>query len=146
MVWTAGVSHWVAMGEGIVFGLDIDGTLTAMPDFFRPMCRAIMQAGGLVYLITGCKPGDGPARATNAGREAQVAQYGFRRGIEYAAIFICPGGTEDAIGKAKERVCKRMGVQLLIDNDPTFANDVAHAVPCALLLGLSARSDGLVKP
>jgi hypothetical protein len=116
--------------------LDIDGTITKLPEFFAILSRAIRQSGGKVFIVT--------SRANSAGvRDAtkeELASYG----IAFDELFIipdagreqipCPHGDLDWYQKylwQKVAVCLERDVAIVFEDDDkvialfkTYAPDI----------------------
>jgi hypothetical protein len=63
--------------------LDIDGTITRMPEFFAFLSHAVRAAGGKVYVVT--------SRAVDAAVQTRHELQSY--GIELDELFIIPEGT-----------------------------------------------------
>lgn len=100
-------------------GIDIDGTVTAMPDVFRPMCASLIAAHHHVYIVTAAMPDrDHPSRNTRAGRQAQLAHYGMHLGTHYDAICLAWGDDRREVAQAKAKLCQDLHLDVMCDNDP----------------------------
>lgn len=101
------------------FGLDIDGTVTQMPDVFQAICRSLMRAGHHVYVVTAARPGrHNPDKNTKAGRQAELARYGMKPGIHFDDIVLAWGDDHRAVAEAKARICEELHLAVMFDNDP----------------------------
>lgn len=101
-------------------GVDIDGTITAMPDVFRTLCRSLVARGNRVYIVTAQRTDhdDDPEHTTPQGRQNQLASMGFKLGVHYDSIVMCPGNSRAAVAKAKKRACEDLHLNVMFDNDP----------------------------
>ena len=101
-------------------GVDIDGTITAMPDVFRTICRSLMARGNRVYIVTAQRTDhhNDPQRTTPQGRQRHLENLGFRLGIHYNSIVMCPGDSPAAVAQAKKHACEQLHLDVMFDNDP----------------------------
>lgn len=100
-------------------GLDIDGTVTAMPEVFRTMSHALMADHHHVYIVTAAMPDrNHPEKNTLAGRQRELETYGMKPGVNYDQIVLAWGEYRRQVAEAKARICKEMRLDLMIDNDP----------------------------
>lgn len=102
-------------------GVDINGTISAMPAFFRVMCRSLTRAGHHVYVITAAMPDKHHERDgenTVAGREAELTGLGFIKGVHYENVFLAWGEDRKQVAETKRRICVGLGVEAMFDNDP----------------------------
>ena len=101
--------------------LDIDGTITAMPEFFATLSRAVRMAGGKVYVVTS---------RSNAPDVRDVTRRELKGyGVEYDELVIihdgkdripCPHGELDwysAYLWQKVAVCIDRGVDVVFEDD-----------------------------
>ncbi len=101
-------------------GVDIDGTITAMPDVFRTLCRSLMARGNRVYIVTAQRTDhlDDPEHTTPQGRQRTLDGMGFKLGVHYDSIVMCPGNSPAAVAQAKKRACEDLHLDVMFDNDP----------------------------
>lgn len=69
--------------------LDIDGTITKLPEFFTILSRGVRASGGKVYVVT--------SRATSAGVRAETEKEVKSYGIAYDELFIIPDAGREQI-------------------------------------------------
>lgn len=99
------------------FGVDIDGTITAMPEVFRCLCRNAIRCGDQVFVITAGIAGHG-AKDTEVGRQRELAALGMRLGVHYTRIFLAHGADRREVAAAKAELCRNLHVDVMFDNDP----------------------------
>lgn len=117
MYWTLAGSWGWGCGEveRMNYGFDLEGTLDAAPEVFRPLCRALMQAGHGVYVITGLFPG-----ATREQRLQQLFAIGFFHRVQYTSLLCVPGTSPEEIGTGKANACKEYRIGLYVDDRADF--------------------------
>ncbi len=106
----------------MVIGMDIDGTITRMPELFACMSKGFVGAGHRVVIIT--------FREDRAGTEADLAGWG----IAYDEL-ICSTlerCLEDGVDEWKSKVCRRKGVEVLFEDDPAVLAHVGPEVLCLM--------------
>jgi len=87
-------------------GIDIDGTITAAPEFFAVLTRAFRQAGHKVYIVTYRQP-----LAVQSTRD-ELARWG----IEYDDMHLC-GNAED-MGQWKAKIAGLLDLDVMFDDMP----------------------------
>lgn len=124
-------------------GLDIDGTISAKPTFFAFLARAWAHAGGEVHIISARAETD---RTVTLG--SLELDWGFDR-IPYTLHLYPlhynhaePEELESHFAKHaawKAETCKRLGIDILIDDDPRNLIAVREA-------GIYSLSAGFILP
>jgi hypothetical protein len=109
-----------------VYGFDLDGTLTR-PEI-RNLANDLFAAGHKVYVITG-----GLSDTGEWTKEARV-KYLKHLGVNYTDIIRCLHPTWEGIAEMKGQACKRLGVQVMLDDMPVFLNGIRAVCPSAALL------------
>ena len=107
----------------IVLGLDVDDTITAAPEFFALLTKAVRQAGGRVCIVT--RRGNLP-EVVEATR-VELEDYG----IEFDEINCIPDKKDEYISCPHEdldwyekylwqkvAICEARNVDVLFDDDP----------------------------
>jgi len=87
-------------------GIDIDGTISAAPEFFAVLTRTFRREGHKVYIITYREP-----MAVEATRR-ELADWG----IEYDDMHLC-GNAED-MGPWKAKIAKLLDLDIMFDDMP----------------------------
>lgn len=87
-------------------GIDIDGTISAAPEFFAALTRAFRQAGHRVYIITCREPMT--VRATRS----ELADWG----IEYDDMHLC--GNAQNMGQWKAKIAAMLDLDVMFDDMP----------------------------
>ena len=87
-------------------GIDIDGTISSLPEFFSCLTMAFRQAGHKVYIITYREP-----MAVQATRD-QLDQWR----VEYDEIYLC-GNTEE-MGQWKAKIAAMLELDVMFDDMP----------------------------
>ena len=72
----------------MILGLDIDGTITAYPDFFRELTKMVKMSGGKVYVVT--------SRPSYVGMYERTSEQLDSVGIVYDELHILPSFTQAA--------------------------------------------------
>ena len=102
-------------------GIDIDGTLTRYPEFFRTLGRLWRSQGYKVYLITGLG---------RSGVEQRRAQWPIlddttfydeivdtsRYNAEERSLIGIEPDNEKIVGRFKQRMCRELGVVVMFDD------------------------------
>lgn len=91
----------------MVIGLDIDGTITAKPEFFAVLSQGLRREGCRIVIIT-----------FRVDREA-AASYLAQVGVEYDELVTAPEGEISDPLTWKADMCASRGVSLLVDDEPT---------------------------
>lgn len=101
------------------FGVDIDGTITAMPEVFQAICSSLMARGHHVYIVTAAMHGHhNEAKNTHVGRQQQLAELGMQLGVHYTSIRLAWGSDRKGVAQAKRSICQEEHLCVLFDNDP----------------------------
>lgn len=82
--------------------VDLDGTLTADPEFYRGELRGLMDAGHEVHVLTG-----------NPDAAQVLGQLGFVKGRHYSHLAVVP---QKHIASVKVAYMRQVGAAHLIDN------------------------------
>ena len=116
--------------QRMVVGLDIDGTITAAPDFFRMVSDAVYKTDGRVIVVS--------ARSNTSLSRTETAAELQRLGIRYSKLFLLPEGgamlgdppTElgclERYLWQKVHICESEGVEVFFDDDDTVVSLFAH--------------------
>lgn len=88
-------------------GLDLDGTITAYPEYFRWLADCTHEIGGPVYVVTYRTP-----ETKQLTRELLASL-----GVAVDVIVLC-GGYGLPPGKAKRKVIGKEGIQIFYADDP----------------------------
>ena len=118
----------------IVLGLDVDDTITAAPEFFALLTKAVRQAGGRVCIVT--RRGNLP-EVVEATR-VELEDYG----IEFDEINCIPDKKDEYISCPHEdldwyekylwqkvAICEARNVDVLFDDDPKVVRLFARYAP-----------------
>jgi len=97
-------------------GIDIDGTITELPEFFALLTRALREAGGRVYVISFRDEAD------LADSRAEVEGYG----ISFDDIFH-PRDRED-IPQFKARMARELELDVFFDDMPEAFTQMPRGV------------------
>lgn len=112
------------------FGFDIDGTISAAPDVYRMIMRALVDAGHQVHVITGT--GDGEATPDKYERRtAQLAEWRLRKGWEWTHLHIV---CRPDCGQKKAVYCAEQGIQMMFEDSPDYADPINHAGTLCVLM------------
>lgn len=118
----------------IVLGLDVDDTITAAPEFFALLTKAVRRAGGRVCIVTSRGNSPEVVEATRAELEGY--------GIEFDEIDIIPDKEEEFIDCPhddldwyqrylwqKVAICEARNVDVLFEDDPKVVRLFAKYAP-----------------
>lgn len=111
--------------------IDIDGTVSKDPSRLGALIRALGQAGWHVVLLTG-QAGDGTSGYTD--RASRVAQVESLLPGLTVPIAICWGKDHAEVAYRKGVYCQVQQVDLFIDNDPAYCQQVLQQSPETLVL------------
>lgn len=101
------------------FGVDIDGTVSAMPEVFQAICRSLMRCGHHVYVVTAAMPDrKHPEKNTPHGRQEELAGYGMFPRTHYDRVVLAWGDDRRQVAKAKAEWCRKLHLDVMFDNDP----------------------------
>ena len=98
-------------------GLDLDDTITAMPEFFSVLSKALTKAGHKIYVIT----------YRNKTDRMDTVQELREFGIEYEKLFCSDWNNED-MGPYKARIAREVGLDLMIDDSPEVLAELPDTV------------------
>lgn len=87
-------------------GIDIDGTISALPEFFSCLTRAFRQAGHKVYIITYREP-----MAIQTTRD-QLDRWR----VVYDEIYLC--GNAEQMGQWKAKIAAMLDLDVMFDDMP----------------------------
>lgn len=93
-------------------GIDLDDTITDMPEFFTVICAAFLSAGHEVHIIT--------YRDDNKEAKSDLDEHD----IKYTALHLPPENVKNA-ETWKAQVAKELNLDLMIDDSP----EVLAALP-----------------
>ncbi|MCB2206245.1 HAD family hydrolase [bacterium] len=109
--------------QRMIVGLDIDGTITAAPEFFRMLSEAVYREGGKVIIVS--------ARSNTALTRTETQAEMRLLGIRYSKLILLPEGAA-MLGDPppelsylerylwqKVHICEAEGVQVFFDDDDT---------------------------
>jgi hypothetical protein len=110
------------------FGFDIDGTITAAPEAFAAIMRALRQAGHDVHVITGQSS---PITSEDwAKRVHQLETLGIGTDC-YGRMHI--SGPPDWVAD-KAAYCRENGIDFVFENDVAYGRAIAAVCPVTLMV------------
>lgn len=113
----------------MIFGFDIDGTITAAPKQFAALTHALHAAGHEVAILTGTM--DTEVSVThNIRRTRQLEELGIH--YDYLEIVHAPHHVQ-----AKADFCKRYGVVMMFEDSPEYAKAINEAGTLCVLMPLT---------
>ncbi len=115
------------MGSRLRIGIDIDGTITDNPDFFRRFIENQLEAGNEVHIITGGTQGREGDFSSPEHRVRQLRSFGITACT--ALIQFTRRIKDPYIGISKGEYCLRHDIDLMIDNDPAYLEEIVRISP-----------------
>jgi len=100
----------------MIIGLDLDDTITELPEFFGIVVGALLDSGHEVHVITFREPG------TEEGVRAELAELGIR----YTDVHLPTGRCKAPEWKAG--VAKELELDLMIDDSPEVLSEMPESV------------------
>jgi hypothetical protein len=110
----------------MIVGLDIDGTITAAPEFFRMLSEAVYRDGGKVIIVS--------ARSNSSISRTETIAELRQLGIPYSKLILLPEGAA-MVGNPpselsylerylwqKVHICESEGVRVFFDDDNTMVD------------------------
>ncbi len=98
----------VRAGEGLRFGIDIDGTIAQAPRHFKRLIDALLDTGNQVYILTARR---------EATREETVALLAAL-GINYSGLIMQPDDWLAGVPEFKVHAVREKELHLTMDDDP----------------------------
>lgn len=95
------------------WGFDLDGTLDH--EEIRALSNFLFDHGEEVHVLTGMG---------TASTEQSKIDKCKRLGIRYTQLHCCVGESMEDIGYVKAQILRRLGIRLMIDDDPTFVKQM----------------------
>jgi len=92
--------------EGMIVGIDIDGTITAFPEFFSIFTKSLRKSGAEIHIITA----RAPDQYTKEELESIDIVYDHLHEWDFDTY-------EETSSEWKARVCQENNVTILFDND-----------------------------
>lgn len=97
---------------GTIVCVDLDGTISADPEFFRAEMLGLRQRGHQVHVLSGVEHGNATA-ADVAAKRRELAQLGMADSYDQIAVV---DGPHSKIPKHKVAYMRRVGATHLVDN------------------------------
>ena len=112
----------------MTLGIDIDGVLTDAPEIFKELMIALKKNGDKVYIISGVGV-DNDEKKSRKFKLGQLKQLGIdEKCYDSLHVAVMP------IPQSKRELCKKLGVEFMIDNDLSFVSKIIDVTPCGLFL------------
>lgn len=95
-------------------GLDIDDTITRCPAFFALLCKALLDAGHEVHVIS--------YRESRQQTEEELREYGIR----FTSLTLTDRDdfAREGFFQWKAKVCKELGIDILFEDMPEVINQL----------------------
>lgn len=116
--------------------IDIDFTLTAMPDFFRVFIEAI-RASMEVIVLTSMVPEIGDKKENFKYRMNQLAKIGMEDVFD--TMLIADGNTIEELATSKREICSSFEIDVLIDDEERFAMECSEVTDVFHLMRKGAK-------
>lgn len=118
----------------MTFGFDLEGTMDAEIDIYQALCKALVDGGHTVVIITAYWSSDGGYDAGQcAVRQGQANDAGFVRGIHYSDLVCVPGSTVEEQGANKRGMCIALDVCLMFEDRQVFTDEISKVTRCLLM-------------
>lgn len=120
----------------MIFCFDIDGTISAKPDIFKTIMKSLVDAGHIVYPLTGMVATGTimDAKQFEDFRERQLLMLGLEKGKHYTDLVICVGERIEDCGAIKGKFCKEKGVSFMVEDTQIYHDAIIGASPETLCL------------
>lgn len=116
-------------GPVVSYACDYDGTISAAPDLFANLMRALRAGGARVTVLT-------------ANPDAGKLLAGLGMADTYDAIVTVDGETKDEIAEAKRAYCLSTGVDVLVDDTSQNVVAVSQVTNAAMFIAAQEAQDG----
>lgn len=113
----------------LIFGIDIDGTITAAPRRFRKLIDSLISTGNEVVIVTG----------RDDGRRIETIELLESLGIQHTRLIMKPIDWPGTIPEYKVMACRRERVDILIDDEYPNCIAVGRETQAMPLLSLAAE-------
>ncbi len=130
--------------QGMRLALDIDGTITADPDFFASYAKGVLRTGGEVHVVSTRSP-EARAETLDELRELNV-KFSFLHLIPHisAAQDICPHTSLDWFQRhlwLKVDYALRNSLSHFVDDDPKVLGLLARFAPLITAISFQRRAE-----
>jgi hypothetical protein len=109
------------------WGFDLDGTLDH--EEIRRLANFLFDKGEEVHVLTGFVPS---GNYTSNMKLDKIK----RLGVRCTQVHLCEGETNEEIGYTKAVTLNRLGIDFMIDDDPTFCKQMAYYSRARIMLVL----------
>lgn len=113
----------------LVFGIDIDGTITAAPRHFKKLIDSLIASGNEVIIVTG----------RDSGRHDETVKLLESLCIQHTRLVMKPLDWPDTMPEYKVMACRRERVDILIDDEYPNCLAVGHETQTMPLLSLAVE-------
>ena len=103
----------------LVVAIDVDGTITAGPEVYEPLMRALMKDGHKVYVLTGAITMKSPGAHVEL-RMQQLATFGIHKGTHYTDLHVFVDSDSWNIARMKCDFLRDNDVALFIDDSKPY--------------------------
>lgn len=116
------------------FGFDIDGTISAAPEAFGAIMRALVSAGETVHVITGGLHDEEPTQEQVQSRIDQLAEMGIISGSHYTMLHVLNGPTTGRVASLKQKVCVEFGMVLMFEDSQVYVDAISRVTQCLMMV------------
>ena len=95
--------------------VDLDGTITDAPEFYKALMAGLRTQGWEVHVVTGLKDSSTVTPGDVTEREGRLQACGCERGVDYDKLVVV-GGPKKELAGAKVNYMRHVGASTLIDN------------------------------
>lgn len=106
-------------------GVDVDFTLTAMPDFFKVLIESV-RGSVEVIILTSMVPEIGDKKENFKYRMRQLKKIEMH--TMFDTMVIADGSTIEELAASKKGICEKFELDALFDDEEIFAKKCSEAV------------------
>lgn len=100
--------------------VDIDGTITESPGFFKEFMLAMREKGHSIHIITGTTNIKKTPEECQEHRKAQLKKYDIKEKEDYDYLVICRSPMVEGVAAAKADYCKNKNIDIIFEDSDLF--------------------------